>query len=107
MIIVAYQYDLAICKVQQVVHHTERGESRWDLAFHEEVTDFSPSLEVGLSSTSADELGELRARPRVLVDATRIAALRAQGRSWREITVATGISKGTAQWVLSGLPRNV
>ena len=34
-------------------------------------------------------------------------ALRAQGRSWREITMELGTSKGTAQRALSGLPKNV
>jgi len=51
--------------------------------------------------------GKRLGRPRVVVDAPRIATLRAQGRSWREITMETGISKGTAQRVLSGLPKNV
>src|SRR5437899_11549581 len=46
-------------------------------------------------------------RPRKVVDADRIAILRAQARSWREIVTETGISKGTAQGALSGLPKNV
>ena len=61
-IIAAYQHDVAICRVAQVVHHTDKGESRWDLTFQEEVTDFSPSIEVGLSGTTAEELAEIRAR---------------------------------------------
>jgi len=40
--------------------------------------------------------GNVLGRPRVIVDAPRIAVLRAQGRSWREFTAETGISKGTA-----------
>jgi len=51
--------------------------------------------------------GKRLGRPRVVVDAARIAALRIQGRSWREICAETGISKGTAQRALSGLPKNV
>jgi len=50
--------------------------------------------------------GKRFGRPPVTVDAPRIAALREQGRSWCEITVETGVSKGTAQRTLSGLPRN-
>lgn len=52
--------------------------------------------------------GKRLGRPRVVVDAARIATLRAQGRSWREIVSETGISsKGTAQRALPGLPKNV
>ncbi len=51
--------------------------------------------------------GKRLGRPRVIVNAARIASLRAQGRSWRDITLETGISKGTAQRALSGLPKNV
>jgi DNA invertase Pin-like site-specific DNA recombinase len=49
--------------------------------------------------------GHRLGRPRVAVDAPRIAALRAQGRSWREITDETGVSKGTAQRTLHNLPK--
>ena len=51
--------------------------------------------------------GKRLGRPRVVVDAARIASLRAQGRSWAEISTQTGTSKGTAQRALSGLPKNV
>jgi DNA invertase Pin-like site-specific DNA recombinase len=51
--------------------------------------------------------GKRLGRPRVFTDASRIAALRAQGRSWREITAETGITKGTAQRALCSLPKNV
>lgn len=51
--------------------------------------------------------GKRLGRPRVVVDAARIAALRVQGRSWREICAETGISKGTAQRSLSSLPKNI
>src|SRR5712691_623648 len=44
--------------------------------------------------------GKRIGRPRKVVDAARIAILRAQGRSWREIVSETGISKGTAQRAL-------
>lgn len=51
--------------------------------------------------------GKRLGRPPVVVDTPRIAVLRAQGRSWREITTETGISKGTAQRALCSLPKNV
>jgi len=49
--------------------------------------------------------GKRLGRPRVIVDASRIAALRAQGRSWGEIKSTLGVSKGTAQRALVGLPK--
>jgi DNA invertase Pin-like site-specific DNA recombinase len=51
--------------------------------------------------------GKCLGRPRVTVDAPRIGALRAQGRSWREIAAETGVSKGTAQRAFRSLPKNV
>lgn len=44
-------------------------------------------------------------RPRVFVDATRIATLRAQGRSWSQIVAELGVGKGTAQRALAALPK--
>jgi hypothetical protein len=41
------------------------------------------------------------------VDASRIASLRAQGRSWAQIRDETGVTKGTAQRALVGLPKIV
>lgn len=49
--------------------------------------------------------GRRLGRPRVIVDAAKIAFLRAQGRSWAEIVVELGIGKGTAQRALAGLPK--
>jgi DNA invertase Pin-like site-specific DNA recombinase len=51
--------------------------------------------------------GQRLGRPKVLVDVSKIAVLRGEGRSWREITAETGISKGTAQRALCSLPKNV
>ncbi len=62
-------------------------------------------VKAGLRNARAK--GKRLGRPRKVVDAARIAILRAQGRSWREILTETGISKGTAQRALSGLPKNV
>ena len=53
----------------------------------------------------ARKQGKRLGRPRVHVDANEIAELRAQGRSWREIREATGVSKGTAQRAVIFMPR--
>ena len=50
--------------------------------------------------------GKKLGRPRVAVDADRIASLRAQGCSWREIAEKLGIGKGTAQRAFYRLPKN-
>src|SRR5579863_7978640 len=47
--------------------------------------------------------GRRLGRPRVFVDATKIASLRAQGRSWAQITAETRVSKGTGQRAVAGL----
>jgi DNA invertase Pin-like site-specific DNA recombinase len=46
-------------------------------------------------------------RPRVVADVARIASLRAQGRSWSQISEEMGIGKGTAQRAFSSLPKKV
>jgi DNA invertase Pin-like site-specific DNA recombinase len=48
--------------------------------------------------------GKRIGQPRVTVDAARIAALHAQGRSWSTICRETGIGKGTAQRAFSTVP---
>jgi DNA invertase Pin-like site-specific DNA recombinase len=58
----------------------------------------------GLASAKAK--GKRLGRPRVDVDGARIASLRAQGKSWAEITASLGVSKGTAQRACAGLPKN-
>ena len=58
----------------------------------------------GLAAAKAK--GKRIGRPRVTVDVPRITSLRRQGRSWAEITRATGVSKGTAQRSLAtSLPK--
>lgn len=57
----------------------------------------------GLAAAKAK--GKRIGRPKVAVDGSRVAVLRQQGRSWAEVTQETGISKGTAQWALAGLPK--
>jgi len=61
-------------------------------------------VKAGLRNARAK--GKRLGRPRVAVDAARIGALRAHGRSWREIVAEMGISKGSAQRALWGLPKN-
>jgi DNA invertase Pin-like site-specific DNA recombinase len=51
--------------------------------------------------------GKRLGRPRVIVDASRIASLRASGRSWSHIEAELGVSKGTAQRAFAGLPKTV
>jgi len=56
---------------------------------------------------NAQAKGRRLGRPRVVVDALRIASLRAQGRSWAQITAEVGTSKGTAQRAVASLPKTV
>jgi DNA invertase Pin-like site-specific DNA recombinase len=49
--------------------------------------------------------GRRLGRPRVVVDASRIASLRLQGRSWAQTKDEIGVSKGTAQRAIVGLPK--
>jgi len=46
-------------------------------------------------------------RPRVIVDASRVASLRARGNSWSQIQAELGVSKGTAQRAFAGSPKIV
>jgi DNA invertase Pin-like site-specific DNA recombinase len=62
-------------------------------------------VKAGLRNARAK--GKRLGRPRVVVDAARIGALRAHGRSWREIVAEMGVSKGSAQRAFCGLPKNV
>jgi len=56
---------------------------------------------------NARNKGKKLGRPRVTVDASKIASLRTQGCSWAEIVAEMGIGKGTAQRALAGLPKIV
>ncbi len=60
-------------------------------------------IRAGLRNARAK--GRRLGRPRVIVDASRIASLGAQGRSWAQIVAETGAGKGTAQRALVGLPK--
>jgi len=55
----------------------------------------------------AKSRGRKLGRPRVVVDASKVAFLRAQGRSWAAISAELGLSKGTAQRACAALPKNL
>jgi DNA invertase Pin-like site-specific DNA recombinase len=65
----------------------------------------------GLAAAGAK--GRRLGRPKVSIDFARITALRRAGRSWSEIMLETGLTKGTAQRAYysrnacSDLPKNV
>jgi len=59
-------------------------------------------VRAGLRNARAN--GRQLGRPRVIVDASRVASLREEGRSWSQITAEMRIGKGTAQRALAGLP---
>jgi DNA invertase Pin-like site-specific DNA recombinase len=61
-------------------------------------------VKAGLRNARAK--GKTLGRPRVPADASLIASLRKQGRSWSEITEETGLSRGTAQRACASLPKN-
>jgi len=50
--------------------------------------------------------GKTLGRPRVTVDAVKIASLRASGASWQAITRELGISAGTAKRAFYSLAKN-
>ncbi len=56
---------------------------------------------------NAQAKGKRLGRPRVPVDALRIASLRSEGRSWAEIVAEVKVGKGTAQRAVAGLPKTV
>lgn len=62
-------------------------------------------VKAGLRNARAK--GKRLGRPKVTVDAVTIGSLRLLGRSWREITEETGVSKGSAQRAFCSLPKNV
>ena len=59
-------------------------------------------VKAGLRNARAK--GRHLGRPRVVVDASKVARLRAQGESWAAISEGLGIGKGTAQRALLALP---
>jgi len=61
-------------------------------------------VKAGLETARAK--GKRLGRPRVIVDARRVAMLRKNGASWATICRETGLSKGTAERALHSLPKN-
>ncbi len=49
--------------------------------------------------------GKRLGRPRMIVDASRIASLRSQGCSWSQVCAELRIGKVTAQRAVAGLPK--
>jgi hypothetical protein len=61
-IYVAYGNHVALCKVLDNTHSKAIGVSQWELTLHPENSEFSPSIEMGTSTTSKDEYAQKRAR---------------------------------------------
>lgn len=62
IVYVAYQNNIARCRVVDGTHISEAGQSQWDLSLQIETSDFAPSLEMNMSGMSADKMAEIRAR---------------------------------------------
>jgi DNA invertase Pin-like site-specific DNA recombinase len=125
--VVVYRYDRFARSLRQLVNSLEefRALNIEFISIHEGVDTSTPNgrLVFGIFASIAEferELirdrvrsglaaakakGKRVGRPKISVNALRIASLRGQGRSWAEITLETGISKGTAQRALAGLPK--
>ena len=126
--VVVYRYDRFARSLRQLVNSLEefRALGIEFISIHEGVDTSTPNgrLVFGIFASIAEferELirdrvrsglaaakakGKRIGRPRVTVDVPRITSLRRQGRSWAEITRATGVSKGTAQRSLAtSLPK--
>ncbi len=126
--VVVYRYDRFARSLRQLVNALEEFRSLGIdfVSLHEGVDTSTPNgrLVFGIFASIAEferELirdrvrsglasargkGRRLGRPPVLVNAARIAALRAQGCSWSEICRELGVSKGTAQRAVLGLPKN-
>ena len=126
--VVVYRYDRFARSLRQLVNALEEFRSLGIdfISLHEGVDTSTPNgrLVFGIFASIAEferELirdrvrsglaaartrGKKLGRPRVIVDAPRIAALRVQGRSWAGISKELGVSKGTAQRAFQRLPNN-
>jgi hypothetical protein len=85
-IIAAYQHNVAICRIDKVVHRTEKGTGYWDLFLREELSEFVPTIEPGLGGTSADELAEVRIR-RLLLNENLAEETKDMNKIFREVLV--------------------
>ncbi|MFY9528492.1 MAG: recombinase family protein [Candidatus Acidiferrales bacterium] len=126
--VVVYRYDRFARSMRQLVNALEefRALGIEFVSIHEGVDTSTPNgrLVFGIFASIAEferELirsrvrsglaaarakGKTLGRPRIIVDAHRIATLRAQGVSWRNVCEKTGLTKGTAQRALHSLPKN-
>jgi DNA invertase Pin-like site-specific DNA recombinase len=127
--VVVYRYDRFARSLRQLVNALEEFRSLGIdfISLHEGVDTSTPNgrLIFGIFASIAEferELirdrvrsgiaaarsrGKRLGRPRVIVNIARVADLRAQGCSWAEIKAELGVSKGTAQRAIAGLPKIV
>lgn len=120
--VVVYRYDRFARSLRQLVNALEefRALGIDFVSLHEGVDTSTPNgrLVFGIFASIAEferELirervrsglvaakarGKRLGRPRVVVDRSKIASLRAQGRSWAAISKQLGVGKGTAQRAL-------
>lgn len=127
--VVVYRYDRFARSLRQLVNALEefRALGIDFVSLHEGVDTSTPNgrLVFGIFASIAEferELirdrvrsgialakshGKRLGRPRVVVDRSRVATLRKEGRSWAEICDALDISKGTAQRAVLPLPKNL
>ena len=126
--VVVYRYDRFARSLRQLVNALEefRALGIGFVSLHEGVDTGTPNgrLVFGIFASIAEferELirdrvrsglalaksrGRRLGRPRVVVDASKVARLRAQGESWAAISEGLGIGKGTAQRAVLALPKN-
>ena len=126
--VVVYRYDRFARSLRQLVNALEefRALGIEFVSLHEGVDTSTPNgrLVFGIFASIAEferELirdrvrsglalarsrGRRLGRPRVGVDVSRVATLRAQGHSWASISSELGIGKGTAQRACGSLPKN-
>jgi DNA invertase Pin-like site-specific DNA recombinase len=127
--VVVYRYDRFARSLRQLVNALEefRALGIDFVSLHEGVDTSTPNgrLVFGIFATIAEferELirdrvrsglalarsrGRQLGRPRIVVNASRVASLRAQGCSWAAISAELGIGRGTAQRACAGLPKNL
>lgn len=127
--VVVYRYDRFARSLRQLVNALEefRALGIDFVSLHEGVDTSTPNgrLVFGIFASIAEferELirdrvrsglahaksrGRKLGRPAVAVDASKVASLRAEGRSWAAISTELGIGKGTAQRACGGLPKNL
>ena len=127
--VVVYRYDRFARSLRQLVNALDEFHALGIdfVSLHEDVDTSTPNgrLVFGIFASIAEferELirdrvrsglalaksrGRQLGRPRVAVDASKVASLRAQGHSWASISAEMGIGRGTAQRACAGLPKNL